>query len=246
MVSVGKMSAAGNLIKALRGDPDERYSLAERSARWLDPEAVLSERARLWLSDDKFRRAYERFDPKNLRRMDRVFALGQFARLAVTLQGQTAECGAYQGASSYFICRQLLGADKLHHVFDSFEGLSTPLPSDGEYWHSGDLASGDEVARRNLAEFDFVRFHKGWIPERFPEVEGECFCLVHIDVDLYDPTRESLEFFFPRLVTGGIIVLDDYGFSTCPGARQAVDEFFGSKKEPVLELPTGQGLVFKQ
>jgi O-methyltransferase len=224
---------------------EERYRIAERLASWLQPEAILSERARIWLTDDRFRSDYRRFDQTYYRRMDRIYTVSQFAQLIPRLTGDTAECGTYTGATSYFICQRLLGTGKKHFCFDSWEGLSAPQEIDGDYWTRGDLLSSEDEARRNLAKFSFVEFHKGWIPERFVDVADREFCLVHIDVDLHDPTHDSLEFFWPRLVSGGIIILDDHGFVTCPGARTAALDFFANKPERVLDLTTGQGLVIK-
>ena len=59
------------------------------------------------------------------------------------------------------------------------------------------------------------------------------------------PTRDSIEFFWPRINPGGILLLDDYGFFICPGARKAADDFFKGRPEPILEIPTGQGLIIK-
>ena len=49
--------------------------------------------------------------------------------------------------------------------------------------------------------------------------------LVHLDADQYWTTRQSLEFFYPRLESSGVIILDDYGWSNCPGVKRALDEF---------------------
>jgi O-methyltransferase len=78
----------------------------------------------------------------------------------------------------------------------------------------------------------------------------EGFCLervswVHIDVDIYQSVRDCIRFLYPRLVPGGFMVFDDYGFPSCPGARRAVDEAFASLPEVPLCLPTGQCLVIK-
>jgi O-methyltransferase len=62
-------------------------------------------------------------------------------------------------------------------------------------------------------------------------------------VDLTEPTRESLAFFYPRMESGGIIVCDDYGQSTSPGATQAVDRFLADKPEKMLMLPEGGGFL---
>jgi O-methyltransferase len=173
------------------------------------------------------------------------------ARVARNVPGDTAECGVRFGTSSFFILNGLNDPGKEHHIFDSFEGLSEPSdedhPSENERsaWKSGDLTADEQVTRKNLAAFPNCRYYKGWIPERFDEVSDRRFSLVHIDVDLHDPTKDSLEFFYPRMNAGGIILCDDYGFSECPGATRAMDEFFRDKEESIFHIPTGQGMVVK-
>jgi hypothetical protein len=99
--------------------------------------------------------------------------------------------------------------------------------------------------RRNLGRFDFVVYHRGWIPKRFESVAEQAFSFVHLDVDLYQPTLDSLLFFYDRLQPGGILLCDDYGFANCPGARRALDEFFADKVEKIVSLPTGQAFIQK-
>ena len=74
-------------------------------------------------------------------------------------------------------------------------------------------------------------------------MEHERFSFVHLDVDLYQPTMDSLEFFYGRMNPCSIILCDDYGFVTCPGAKKAMDSFFADKPEEIVSLPTGQGFV---
>ena len=154
----------------------------------------------------------------------------------------------YEGASSWLICQanQTRPGQPWHHLFDSFQGLSSPSEHDGSHWAPGNLACPLAVAeRRNLAEFGKTHFYPGWIPERFVDVTDKSFAFVHIDVDLYEPTRLSLEFFYPRIQAGGIILCDDYGFTSCPGATRAVDEFLSDKPENMLALPGGGGFLIK-
>ena len=172
---------------------------------------------------------------------DRLWNVSQLTRLAMDLPGDTAECGVYRGASSYVICRSLR---RPHHGFDSFQGLSDPLELDGDHWRRGDLTASEAVARSVLAEFN-VTLHPGWIPDRFNDVADSQFAFVHIDVDLYEPTRHSLEFFYPLVVPGGVIVVDDYGFITCPGATEAVDEFLADRSERIVSLASGGGFIIK-
>ena len=87
---------------------------------------------------------------------------------------------------------------------------------------------------------------RGLIPSRFPELDERSFSFVHIDVDLYQPTFDSIAFFYPRMIQGGLILCDDYGFTSCPGAKKAIDEFMADKPECVVQLPTGQALILKR
>ena len=135
--------------------------------------------------------------------------------------------------------------ERTHFIFDSFEGTSEPSAEDGRYWSEGDLSAGLDTVRDNLSEFDNVSFHKGWIPERFPDVEDRRFSFLHIDVDLYEPTRDSVAFFYPRMSDGGIILCDDYGSTFCSGATKAIDEYLADKPEKMISL-SGGGRVSHQ
>ncbi len=194
----------------------------------------------------EFTRYLDRFEELRVLNTDRKWMVYQLLRLVAHVPGDTAECGVFRGATSYLICcanKQSRADIKTHHVFDSFEGLSQPGPSDGVHWTKGDMKCAIDDVRKALSGFDNVEFHAGWIPEQFHEVEDRKFSFVHIDVDLADPTRESLSFFYPRMQEGGVIVCDDYGQSTSPGATQAIDRFLEDKPEKMLMLPDGAGFL---
>lgn len=238
------------LLRRFHGTSEEReragYELAELATRLLYPKFLFSEHSRIWLDDREFLDLCRFSDLADRRSADRKHLLWSLANLVEELPGDTAEAGAYEGASSLLICHRMQGSGKEHHVFDSFEGLSPPGPSDGGHWKAGDLKSPLPVIQDRLAAYDFVRYYPGWIPSRFPSVSGKTFCLVHLDIDLYRPTLDSLEFFYPRLVPGGVILCDDYGFSTCPGARKAMDDYMRPRPEKVVHVPTGQGFIIKR
>ncbi len=241
--------AAKLLFKALfKHDEYSAFVFFERAMARLCPRYKFHEFERSYLYDEDFLRYYDSFTGgSDYLSLDRKYALDQLMKLVCGLEGDTAECGVFQGASSRLICRNIVGLGKGHYIFDSFEGLSLPRPEvDGKHWKQGDLASGEDILRERLKEFDFIAIYRGWIPGRFDEVADRQFCFLHIDVDLYQPTLDSLRFFYPRMVPRGVIICDDYGFETCPGARNAVDCFFADKPEKVVHLPTGQGLVLKR
>jgi O-methyltransferase len=164
--------------------------------------------------------------------------------------GDTVECGVRYGKSSFFIMNGARDGHRLHHLCDSFEGLSEPSDLDAESiarrdgWRAGDLAADETIVRKQLDAFEQVRFHRGWIPDCFAGLEETRFAMVHVDVDLYEPTLAAFEFFYPRLSSGAVMVCDDYGFASCPGARRAVDEYFAGRTDALIELPSGQALIF--
>jgi hypothetical protein len=201
----------------------------------------------VFLEDAQFLSTYESFAGKSdYHSLDRKYALNQLLNLIEDLPGDTAECGVLSGISSFLICEHNAGRGKKHHVFDSFEGLSEPLEQDGQHWKKGDFRIGEEIVRNNLRNFDCVVYHKGFIPERFKDVRDGSFSFVHVDVDLFQPTKDSLSFFYDRMAPGGIILCDDYGFTTCPGATKAMDAFFSDKREKIIKLPTGQAFIIKK
>lgn len=231
----------------VKRDEYSRFLLAEMISGLVCNRYKFSEYGRIFLYDEAFLRYYESFEKKgNYHSLDRKYAMDQLMQLALSLEGDTAECGVYEGASSYLICSKICGLNKSHHIFDSFEGLSEPVSVDGAYWKKGDLSSNEDVLRKNLKQFDFVHYYKGWIPDRFSEITQLEFCFVHLDIDLYQPTIDSLMFFYQRMVRGGMILCDDYGFVTCPGAKKAMDAYFSDKPENIISLPTGQGFIIKK
>ena len=182
-----------------------------------------------WWDEPGFNEYLVRFNEIDGMNTDRRWMLYQLMRLVRNVSGDTAECGVFNGAGSYIICK-VTQEDGLHHrthhIFDSFEGLSKPSEFDGKHWREGELSCPLKTVTENLSEFNNISIHKGWIPQRFSEVEhNNNFCFVHIDVDLYQPTLDSIEFFYSRMNKGGLILCDDYGFTSCPGATKAINEF---------------------
>lgn len=223
-----------------------RYCAVEAYSKWIYPQLKISEHGRIFFNDEDF---LKRYGPvlglDSTRIFDRRFVLDQLLLITRAVSGSTAECGVFQGTSSFLICNRDDRKGKAHYVIDSFEGLSVPESVDGSYWKAGDMAVPVESVKALLKDFDFVQFLKGWIPERFKELENQKFSFVHIDVDIFQPTYDSTQFFYSRLERGGVLLFDDYGLDTCPGAKQAVDLFMKDKPEPLVQLPTGQAFVVK-
>ncbi len=158
------------------------------------------------------------------------------------LDGDFVEFGVYYGYGSKIL---LNNSKKILHIIDSFEGLSEPGLLDGNDWVKGEMSVSVETVLNNLKDsLDRLRVHKGVIPQVLENLVIDKISLAHIDVDLYEPTIHSLTFCLTRLVRGGIIICDDYGFTKCPGATAACEEVL--KKFPnftLLPLPVGGCLI---
>lgn len=233
-----------NLLKHRSLRKEWRFLALVKTSRWLMPDYHLAWPQIGWWYDEAFNNYLKRFGEFSGFNSDRRWMIGQLTKLARHVPGDTAECGVLAGSSSYLICQAF--RDRMHFVFDSFEGLSKPGSFDGNCWQERHLTCDLKTAQENLRDCPNVSFHKGWIPERFSDVKSRRFCFVHIDVQLYEPTRDSLQFFYPRMSDGGVIVCDDYGFTTCPGATRAVDEFLRDKPEQVIGLSCGSAFFIKQ
>ena len=155
------------------------------------------------------------------------------------IPGAVAELGVYQGDLAVQLNR-LFPKRKLY-LFDTFSGFSE---KDVAKEPGGDQA----MARR----FDFsdtsvqrvmsrmlhpaqIEIREGWFPKTATGLEGETFCFVSLDADLYEPVRSGLRFFYPRLSPGGYLVLHDADSAEYPGAGQALEDF--CKEEGVWPIP---------
>jgi len=171
--------------------------------------------------------------------------LFSLARHASRLDGLMAEVGVYRGGTARILAHVARDAQRRLHLFDTFEGMpETDL--DHDLHTKGDFSDTSLASVRHfLEEFDCIELHPGIFPETARDLEAASFSLVHVDVDIFQSVAACCEFFYPRMVPGGVIVFDDYAQTSCPGAKKAVDEFFADKPEPVLHLVTSQAITIK-
>ena len=190
-------------------------------------------------------------DGRSYLNFDRLYTLWQAVESLPSTAQAVAEIGVYRGGSAWFIADALRRANREmpFYVCDTFQGhpevdeTVDGLHRPGEQFTR---VKAEKVAKY-LRGFPFVRMQVGDIRETAPTFASEsAFGLVHLDVDVYPITRYCIEFFGRRLVPGGVIVMDDYGTTTCEGVKKAVDEFREVNAGfRVLHLLTGQAVVTK-
>jgi hypothetical protein len=173
----------------------------------------------------------------SLDNLGRFLAIADLFRSTLSVPGHVAEFGSWRGTSLVLLTQLLRLYDphgsKVVHCFESFEGLTTLTPQDGDRrrlegrYQSTRQALEDIIALHDLQ--DDICIHQGLIEHTLPDVLNAnpalSFSFVFCDVDLYAPTRTLLDHIHPRLVPGGVVVFDEWNHEEFPGEGVAVNEF---------------------
>lgn len=199
----------------------------------------------------------EQVKPYTMVGPERLHAFMHATRYVVKNQipGAVVECGVWRGGAVMTSIRTLqsLGVDDREvYLYDTFEGMPQPTEHDRK---SSGLEAAEKFQLERIdnrqsnwcrAEYDFVRqivlgtgyqtdrirFVKGLVEETIPETVPDQIAILRLDTDWYESTKHELECLFPRLVRGGVLILDDYGCWL--GARKATDEYFAEHSIPML------------
>ena len=178
---------------------------------------------------------------ESLQTGNEAFLLYSLAHAQQALGGAMAEVGVYEGSSARILCE---AKDQCAlHMFDTFAGMPQPNDSEARAFAPGDYSGALPKVQALLAGYSNVHFHPGLFPDSSASVAQLCFSLVHLDVDLYASTLAAFEFFYPRMLRGGVIITHDY--SVLSGVAEATRSFLADKPEQVIELPTTQAMVVK-
>lgn len=194
-------------------------------------------------------------DKTTLLYYDRLFNLYQFLNSIISLHKRgtpfcLVEVGVYKGGSSYFladICKRKLDNIKMYAI-DTFEGHKLEdLPFGNESVHVLGMfkdTTFDEVSNY-LESFQFLTVIKKRVQDEKLAFKMQKINFLHLDVDIFEPTYYSLNFFNKMKAKNCIFVIDDYGFKSCPGVKKAVDLFLLKNKAVFIkiDLPTGQCLL---
>jgi len=192
---------------------------------------------------------------------ERIFVLLKAVQYIVknNILGDFVECGVWRGGSSMAMAHMLIELSSVNrslYLFDTFSGMTEPNESDIEI-KTGQKANfllkktpkedgsnvwciaGQDAVHRNMQSTGYpenrVKLVKGDILQTLQSNVPESISLLRLDTDWYESTKHELEILFPRLVTGGICIIDDYGHWA--GSKKAVDEYFKKNNLNLLMLP---------
>ncbi|MCF8296705.1 MAG: TylF/MycF family methyltransferase [Saprospiraceae bacterium] len=165
------------------------------------------------------------------------------------IKGSFAELGVYKGDTAKILHN--LDVNRKLFLFDSFTGfepedLKVETGEAATYKQKDFADTSLEKVTKYINGNDNIIFRKGYFPETTNGLENEIFSLVNIDADLYKPTKDGLEFFYPRLSAGGVIIVHDYN-NKWEGLMKAVDEFVKTIPESLIEIPDlyGSAMIVK-
>ncbi|HEX8242404.1 MAG TPA: TylF/MycF/NovP-related O-methyltransferase [Longimicrobium sp.] len=180
----------------------------------------------------------------------RMWLLTRCARQCSGLAGSFAEFGVYRAGCAFMIlATRSIAPGQRFFLFDTFQGIPAQrlLPAESEHGFAGRWAdTSAEYVRERLAPWrDALHLVPGDVFETLPRTETGPIAFSHVDLNAAAPTLAVLEYLYPRLVKGAMLVFDDYGFGGYEEQRRVVDEFFASRPEQVLATPAGPALVVK-
>jgi O-methyltransferase len=230
------------------------YTLVQQSARWgAFPYEYIHPLARYapWNADPTFLVTYAQIAEATFVDMYRCFELWTLVEQAAKLPGQLIEIGVWRGGTGALIARKasLCGIRETVYLCDTFTGIVKAGPKDPAF-RNGDLATTSIHQVEQLVharmQLENVRILPGIFPDEMaPMLADKQFRFCHIDVDVYQSAKEIGEWIWDRMVVGGILIYDDYGFKGCAGVTAWVEEQRARTDRLLIHNLNGHAVVVK-
>lgn len=180
----------------------------------------------------------------------RLHTLCWAGKQASCLNGDFVECGVNRGFMSAGVMEYINFKkmdDRKFYLFDTYCGLVEEFVTiEDTAAYRNDYPDSYQYVTDSFGKYKNVNIVKGPVPITFENISIEKVAYLHIDMNCALPERAALEFFWPKIVPGGIVILDDYGFSGHKSQADTAQEFADNIEHQILCLPTGQGLMVKK
>lgn len=164
------------------------------------------------------------------------------------INGSVAEAGVNRGEFAYYINKYFY--DRRCYLFDTFEGFSEKdldveraIGNEsflrGEFnKRDGFLCTNINTVKKRMENINLCEFCVGYFPESAADVD-DIFCFVNLDMDLYQPMLEGLRFFYPKMSSGGVILLHDFFHPELPSVNKAVKDYEQETEGLLRKFPIG-------
>ncbi len=203
-----------------------------------------------WNADELFAQTYTAVRRNTLVDKYRCFELWWLVGQNQKLSGSLIEIGVWRGGTGALIARRAKAEGIAEPVYlcDTFTGVVKAGQRDLHYY-GGEHANTSRAIVESLCrklELDNVTILEGIFPDDTAEaVAGEKFRFCHIDVDAYQSAEDILDWIWDKLVVGGMVVYDDFGFGLCDGIRKHVDRQRTKPDRLLLQNLNGHAVVVK-
>jgi O-methyltransferase len=198
-----------------------------------------------WLADAAFLSVYKVIRKNTLVDIYRCYELWQLTLHTRHLVGNILEVGVWRGGTGCLLASA--APESIVYLCDTFKGVPKASVADSSY-RGGEHCTPETYVKDLLKNLDLhnAAILKGVFPE---ETGNQCasdtFRLVHIDVDVYQSAKDVLSWAWPRVCTGGVVIFDDYGFSSCDGVTQLVNEQRHQQDRVTLHNLNGHAILVK-
>lgn len=163
--------------------------------------------------------------------------------LEENLTGNVVEIGVYKGNSAFLLSKFARTRNNTCYLFDTFEGFDSRDLNDTESALREKAFTDTSLdIVKEIAGNENTVFIKGYFPESLNQItEINDLIIVHIDCDLERPVISALNYFYPRIKSGGFLIMHDHSSLYWPGAEKAINEFFRNKLEYIIPVPDKSG-----
>lgn len=179
----------------------------------------------------------------------RIHTLLWAANHCCFVPGDFVECGVNRGFMSAAVMNYLdfeSQTNRHYYLFDTFCGLvEDQVSTEDTAAYRNYYPDCYEFVMGTLGRKQNVTVIRGTVPDTLESAKTELVAFVHIDLNCAAPEKAALEYFWPKLSVGGIIILDDYGFEGHEAQAKIAEEFSKTVNHSILCLPTGQGMIVK-
>jgi O-methyltransferase len=203
-----------------------------------------------WHADKAFARTYAQIQSCTLVDRYRCFELWQLVEQTQSLRGALLEVGVWRGGTGALIASHAKqsGISDPVYLCDTFKGVVKVGPEDSQYANGEHSDTSVRAVEGLLSKLglDNATILEGIFPDDTAhKIEAERFRFCHVDVDVYQSAKGITEWVWPRLVVGGIVVFDDYGFQSCDGVTRYVNELRNQPGRVVMHNLNGHAVVIK-